>query len=793
MNTLRFALLTIGILLACNVNAGLVDFSYTDGNGEVQHQAGLNLDQVSINSSLELFVSSGLDRKLQVTLLKGSTVVQSIDTSVINISDRATLDGKDYYGKYVTFNKPSSDGDYTISITHKDLSGSTMATESYGFKQDSVKPVITGQFTYIKKAYYGSLENIGGSATTQQLEVSGVSDTNGINKAEYWVRQQDGTYKYDIATYNLETKKVIVPTTSATNIELAPTPGYYNLGINVFDNAGNKNTISRWSHIDLTCPTNPSIEVYNASAKRWEAYQAGMLFYANPVKARWVRPTADFATTSAPYGWKMNNLISYTSGSNTYYERTFYFPQEYTYFQMFTESGHPCFHQRLKDLVLTPAPGVLLAPKYVKAEHMTTLSSDWIAGETVRANKPHTITKARVYAEARNYRQKVTISSFGTCYIPVNGTNCTISGSLVRTSGRNYIPYPMYISHENGSYQIHSSYLYTYWDMNPLIIKNISHDKPSSILSFQTYDTDTVSDWRSGMWTVKDAIATADIDGESVELTLLEKEFIDLQNYRFLFDVSPFKIEKEVQVTMQAIDTFDNVTTAKVTIPIDNIGPTIELSYDGGEFPSIIKDIREITVSVEDYSPSQLIKAQLKGSVAEENVYLGIVSLGNGKYSLEKPKIFPTLSYAQGERYTLVLTAADEFGNESVESIDFGYTPDNLIIIDSQTYLPSPVPIYDSQDKAIATIYSNEMLTLDGGQLATGVQLAEISNRKDSDFAISVRNDGDVVTVQPGETKNMEVDLGSAGMKINIEVYPASSIEGSAQFLFSIPSLTTIY
>lgn len=139
------------------------------------------------------------------------------------------------------------------------------------------------------------------------------------------------------------------------------------------------------------------------------------------------------------------------------------------------------------------------------------------------------------------------------------------------------------------------------------------------------------------------------------------------------------------------------------------------------------------------------------------------------------------------------MTAADEFGNESVESIDFGYTPDNLIIIDSQTYLPSPVPIYDSQDKAIATIYSNEMLTLDGGQLATGVQLAEISNRKDSDFAISVRNDGDVVTVQPGETKNMEVDLGSAGMKINIEVYPASSIEGSAQFLFSIPSLTTIY
>lgn len=117
-----------------------------------------------------------------------------------------------------------------------------------------------------------------------------------------------------------------------------------------------------------------------------------------------------------------------------------------------------------------------------------------------------------------------------------------------------------------------------------------------------------------------------------------------------------------------------------------------------------------------------------------------------------------------------------------------------MIVVDTQQYLPANgVALYDITDHAIASIYSEDILALDSIQIATGKQEAEITNRKNSDFTIVVRGNDGLVTVAPGEIKTMIVDLGVSGSKLDVEVFPANNTEGSAEFMFNIPTLTTIY
>lgn len=49
------------------------------------------------------------------------------------------------------------------------------------------------------------------------------------------------------------------------------------------------------------------------------------------------------------------------------------------------------------------------------------------------------------------------------------------------------------------------------------------------------------------------------------------------------------------------------------------------------------------------------------------------------------------------------------------------------------------------------------------------------------------------MNVLPGETKAVMVDLGPAGDLLEVEVFPSERMEGEAQFMFSIPSLSSIY
>lgn len=785
------------IVTSTSVLAGLEQTVFTDTTGTQQSIVGDELTFTSINSDVQLYISSGLDRKLQVQLVDSAgLVIQEVNTSVINVSDRISVGDNDYYGKIISLKAPNADGSFTFIIISKDLSGNVTSTSSYEFTQDTTAPSITGEFTLTNNAYHGTIDNFGTTNTTKQLNVSGVSDLNGIDHVRYWVEQPDKSKKYADVQYNADSQKVVIAGSIATSKSLVPEPGYYQIGVDVYDAANNVATKSRYSHIDLTCPTTDHdlTQVYNDKTGEWETYSSGMKIFANPVKVRYRRNLSDFATAEAPYGWKIGDGISYKDSDYAYYERTFPYKQAYTYFNFFSESGHACRTYRLRNFNFTLASGVDLAPVSTGLAYQTNLSSEWVNSETFRTAEEATITKVRLFSEARSYRQKRTLNGGGSCYVEIGSTYCDISTSYSRSSGRGYSPYAYYASKDDDSMKVHSSYLYTYWDFNSPVISSLKQDASNKTIQMNTYDADTTSDWKSSMWVISSVGATANINGDSVKLNSPSLNTVDYQHREYTFNTSSLDVEGEVPITFYVEDSYGNRTEQTETYLIDSVEPAIAVTYKNETPPEVIGDIRNFVINVEDYSSASLKSVQLTGSNAEENVYLAIVDEGNGNYSVEKPRIFPTLDYGSGERYKLSMVAVDEYGNTQRKTIEFGYSPDNLIVIDSQTYLPANgIALYDVNDNAIASIYSQEILTLDSSQVATGEQQAEITNRKDSDFTIIVKGNQGIVTVEPGVTKSMTIDLGTAGGKLDVEVYPADNTEGTAEFMFDIPTLTTIY
>ncbi|MEZ9699794.1 hypothetical protein BCT46_15040 [Vibrio sp. 10N.261.46.E8] len=107
--------------------------------------------------------------------------------------------------------------------------------------------------------------------------------------------------------------------------------------------------------------------------------------------------------------------------------------------------------------------------------------------------------------------------------------------------------------------------------------------------------------------------------------------------------------------------------------------------------------------------------------------------------------------------------------------------------------LSSNQPLYLKSGEPIAKISTKFPLELDSGQLATGVQLGEMTNRSNSNFAIGVKGGVEEVSILPGETKSLSIDLGETGAPLDLTVYPQNDVEGNADFMLYIPTLTSIY
>lgn len=783
----------LALLIPISGFCGLEGLDFVDTKGS-QKQLTSKFDGVNNSGSISFIISSGLDRRLRVQLYDASdTIIWSEETPVINTSDRLSYLDRDFYGKQLSTSELSEDGDYKIQIDTLDLSGNLVASESKAFYRDTQSPIIhDSDFTWVRNGYsFGSLEHFSNRSATKELRINKVTDeSSGLDYVDYFIIGSDGQKKSLPVMLNTKSPfdgNVTIPAGTAANSAVAATPGEYEIGVDVYDKLGNVGTFSRRSIIDNTCPASPNIEVYNSSTAQWQPYTSGMTIYSNPARIRWGRDKKDFVGEKQ-WGWA-EHQISYSDESKHYRETSINIPQAYSYFHFYTLAGSVCYTYSYRNLNFTYGEGVDAAPKSQGIQLKTSVEQTWKNTSSTRYNKPYSVEKVRFNAEPRSYRQKAWGSGIETCYIEVGETQCESTTSISFDSGRGYSPRSIFLSKEDGSLNIHTGYVYAYWDLNAPVVSSFSFDETTKRMTVKTHDADTVSDWRSGLWTTTKVYAKARTDGNERTVNHIKNTRLDTNNNEWEVDFSGLP-DAQYDVDIFAVDSFGNESVAAQTsILMDTTAPTISISNQNGDL-SIISDILKLRVSVSDQNSPILKSARLFGSSSNENVYLATVSLGEGQYALEKPVVFPTLF--EGERYSLELIAEDRFANRSSKTISFSYIPDNLIFMELQDYLSIDQALSDSSDSPLAVVKSFSALEIEGGMLASGIQEGLINNRKNSDFPISVETVDGVVIVAPGDTKSIRVDLGE-GNPLEVAIYPAAIAEGTAEIMFDIPQLFSKY
>ncbi|EGQ9744520.1 DUF4165 domain-containing protein [Vibrio parahaemolyticus] len=801
----------IGLFVSVVVSpvfAGLEFIEYADTDNETKLLSNFSNVFINNQSDLELFVASGLDRKLRVKVLKGGTEVEQTTTSVINTNDRISKEGRDFYGKIVDLQGVNNDGTYSISIETLSLTGEVVATDTYELVRDTVPPVINdNDITWVRNGWsFGNIEHFSYTDSSLELRLNSLSEErSGLSHVDYFISTPERLAADPLDKSVLEARlnkdsefvgNATITAAAAVHPNVAPNQDLYTIGFQVYDKAGNSATIKRNSHIDNLCPAAPSIEVYNSRTSQWEPYSSNMTIHQNPIKIRWGRDVSTFENGSnAPYGWVKDHNVSQTIGTKAYYERTLPIPQDYSYFYFYTRAGEVCHRQTLSSFKFAFADGVDKAPVGGTVWYKTNLpehKGEWIKSTSPKYNKPYTITAVRHFAEARSYRQKAWGTDIPVCYIEPGQTFCDSNTSISYSSGRGYSPKTVYLDNADGGLQVHYGYVYTYWDMNdPKIVSVTVNPELKRVIS-KSHDPDTVSDWRKNMWKISKVEAVIDsLDtADSYRLSPIESEQLDIRNREDSFDLSQLK-DGTYEVTVVATDTYGNVGQSQepVSFKVDNTAPEIEVKYRGVSLPETIVDLRDLTFSLSDFSSAVVVSGRLHGSSSNENVFLGVVNQGNNVFSFEQPKIFPTL--LEGESYSLEVIAEDEFKNKQTEVITFKYMPENLIEMETQTYLGVSHRLYDENDMPLARIFSEAPLKIDEGMMATGVQNAYITNRTDSDISVKLVLDGSELEVSPGETKEIQVDLGNTGKNLSIEVYPATAHAGKASLMFDIPQLTS--
>ncbi|MGT7858916.1 Ig-like domain-containing protein, partial [Escherichia coli] len=146
------------------------------------------------------------------------------------------------------------------------------------------------------------------------------------------------------------------------------------------------------------------------------------------------------------------------------------------------------------------------------------------------------------------------------------------------------------------------------------------------------------------------------------------------------------------------------------------------------------------------------------------------------------PKIFPSLN--EGETYTLTVQAKDEMNNVKESSVEFNYLPNNLVRLENLKTLAVNASLKTSDNTALAVLYASQLRKKDGS-IATGLQDAVLTVRKDAAFGVTVNG----VSAMPGESKELQLDLG-LGDSRSFPIFPAvSGLTGRSEFMINIEEL----
>ena len=778
---------------------------------------------------LTLYISAGLDRRIRLTTSINGTVLNTEKTEIINIQNKIDYNGNTFYG--VTMDAPvSGDGDYTLLIETLDLSGDVVTTETLKYTRDTASPEpgslsasgyggITGYTFQPDDTWF--FTNYVTTSSKNYIQSNGINDTSGIEKVEMitYTLSSKTVYKTRVLEYDEATNSARFTFDEDYNFLPRNDNGETIQGVafRVTDKAGNQATTEMQQVIYDTYKTGDLklVGVYDPDSAETIAGQSGFVPYisgmtvkTNPIQFIY-RVSDDNYTSNVLGGIGFVGASKVITTQNDGYTYAVY-KRPYGY----TNSNYVRFNQRAiwsvgdisYNLVLSDSAPQ--APSRNGTFQYNYSDKGWASAKRWDINiseLPIRIKGVRQYVAARTYSQVFTHSGYS-CTIPAGDTVCEIT--FPDTSKWNLIDGGSHYFHEVSSIASEDGELYAapMW-------ANVSYNASAApVINSTSYNSETkiltvsITQPSAGSWFDHLRLKSVWLEDEKLgSIMTISGDNCTRQStaYSCAFDLNTLS-EGSYTYVVKAQERHGLTTTGTQTLAYvsDKSAPIISWAYeDNYTVPETITDLRDLQFAISDLSAKTVEELRITGSSYDVNYILGYSKISSTEttgqqngvdlYSIELPKLFPTME--EDESYTITLTAADEYGNATTSSIDVVFVPENLVQLDVQTYLPVAQNLLDSDDRPIARIYTDKSLVLSGAQLATGVQLAEITVDENVGGSLNFLTNEGEVSINPGETKEVSIDLGTTGGALSIDVYPAKGEEGSAQFMFSIPQLTSMY
>ncbi|EGQ7973454.1 DUF4165 domain-containing protein [Vibrio parahaemolyticus] len=401
------------------------------------------------------------------------------------------------------------------------------------------------------------------------------------------------------------------------------------------------------------------------------------------------------------------------------------------------------------------------------------------------------IKSGRFVTKIREYPQTVysNIDTSKRCTIPAGETECSVMYDRTLKSLNKLYIHSNYgavsINASNPSIKDGYTIIFKVDTDDPIIV---DHDFSEETLKFsgKVWNRDVEDVYRN--YYISNAIVNAkDIDTGEVVTFKAKVERIDGTYYKFSGDVSSLP-EGRFELDVTVYDSFGNYTTETLgSVTTDKTEPEISVTVEGDAFVnnSLIMGLESLKIDVDDMSQHQLDGVIIRGGPASDELRLDFVNVGDTTYTLEYPRLFPSLEPDQN--YFLDITASDEFGNVAHKTIQLKYVPANTIQIEDRKILTTSQILKDRNNVPIYQIVSSELRD-NSGQIITGSVPVVFTLRSDADFSVLVN----AQTVKPGQSVQWDLNISTDG-KVYLPVTPAvDNVEGKANFMFEMTNVTFV-
>ncbi|KAA8675655.1 Ig-like domain-containing protein [Vibrio gigantis] len=788
------------------------------------------------HNNIKFHIISGLDRQVTVDMTSQHGTINR-DLGVVGIRDSLEINAEKFYGKSYDIGQLAQ-GQYSIKVSQYDTTGQIMSTTHQQLTVDTVAPTL-GSLFWNSMAY--KLQNVPNNQWLGDFEVwnwgvTGVNDQlSGIDTIKVYATDKGSTtpLKSPIEiSYN--------PSTKEARQGGAPAifPSYereYTIHIDAYDKAGNIGKMTRditWTGqgirpelVGVNDGTYSGNFLAGSPYNGYKAYTPGMavgnynfsLVYRLPYE--WANPA------------NPGRLYSYWGHFNT----TEFVKDGYAYFSVSTvySKGDPRTHEipigrhdrwvsyfLYHDLNL--APHLAKQPVAIKQEYFVN-GVGWVNynHHMLGLHNQHDIpTQFRVTTEPRPYNQRVFIQEHGAgggysnCVIPANQTTCQA-------------PLPTQYVDWNGvspSVPTGTIYFRHFW-MNK-IVKDDFRSLKSSNLGGMNFTLDKslpkITTAKKVPFTNEFEIyALKDFAGEDWNRIQMSKVGLKVtdssghtQNVWVDGDNGHFSLNGQIvplgdafmsksiplptlaagtyEIELLAQDTAMNTTSRNLGSfqyepepPVVNLSTIDNLPLQG----AMLTNLNQILIKVQDTSQYLVESVRLNGGgeAVKDEFELKLIDVALDKYAVETPRVFPTL--IENEWYSLTVAVRDELGNQAIATSRFKYVPENIIELGTLVTLPVDSVLYTTNTNTPVTAVIFNPMTVEGGQMASGLHDYYITVGSQSTLPISV----DGFEIGPGESKLLSVDFGNGDEQIIIPVSARGGEIGTSNIMVEIPQLKSKY